>query len=158
MVLTGWRRVTAVGFCIVALAAVSPSVPVSSRIPSQPPRLVEAAVAADQAQQLKNEKDPVSGQELKDTSLVNWVNDAYVWAASIGGLLAVMMLIFAGYRYITSYGDPEAISNAKDVVLKALIGLTLLILAALLLETINPKTVNPNAPGKSGEIDLTQPH
>lgn len=104
-------------------------------------------------------KDPVTQQEVKKTSVVDYINDAYRWAAIFGGLLAVLMLIYAGYRYMTSYGDPEAISDAKDIVEKSLIGLALLILAAVILQTINPKTVDPCKPGEPGcgEIDFTKP-
>ncbi len=78
------------------------------------------------------------------------------------------MLIYAGYRYMTSYGDPEKISDAKDIVEKALIGLALLILAALLLNTINPRTAQSpckpvynnkgeNVNTECGDIDFSKP-
>ena len=54
-------------------------------------------------------------------------------------------------------GDPEKIANAKDIVEKALIGLGLLITAAVILKTINPATVNPKANPKPGNIDFTKP-
>lgn len=101
-----------------------------------------------------NNVDPVTGLKVKDTSIVDYVNDIYYWAAIFGGLLAVIMLIYAGYRYMTSYGDPEKISDAKDIIEKALMGLALLILAALILTTINPQTTNPKS---TGTIDFTKP-
>ncbi|MDP4000549.1 MAG: pilin [bacterium] len=107
-----------------------------------------------------NNVDPITGTEVKKTSVIQYVNAVYVWFAFIGGLLAVISLIYAGYSYMGSYGDPEKISNAKDVVEKALIGLSLLILAALILNTINPRTVeNPCTPGEAGcgDIDFTKP-
>ncbi|MEX1113493.1 MAG: pilin [Patescibacteria group bacterium] len=103
--------------------------------------------------------DPVSGQEVERTSVVQYINAAYIWFAFIGGLLAIIMLIYAGYTYMGSYGDPEKISNAKDIVEKTLIGLALLILAALILSTINPRTTDPCRPGERGcgDIDFTRP-
>ena len=104
--------------------------------------------------------DPISGEEVERTSVVQYINAAYIWFAVIGGLLAVIMLIYAGYTYMGSYGDPEKISNAKDVVEKTLIGLALLILAALILNTINPRTAaEPCRPGERGcgDIDFTKP-
>ncbi len=103
--------------------------------------------------------DPVSGQEVENTSVVQYINAAYTWFAFIGGLLAIIMLIYAGYTYMGSYGDPDKISNAKDIVEKTLIGLALLILAALILSTINPRTTDPCRPGERGcgDIDFTRP-
>lgn len=101
--------------------------------------------------------DPVSQNVVKDTSVVEYISDAYAWMALIGGLLAVIMIMYAGYTYMASSGDPEKIANAKDIVEKALIGLGLLITAAVILKTINPATVNPKANPKPGNIDFTKP-
>ena len=103
--------------------------------------------------------DPISGHEVEKTSVVQYINAAYIWFAFIGGLLAIIMLIYAGYTYMGSYGDPEKISNAKDIVEKTLIGLALLILAALILNTINPRTIDACRPGERGcgDIDFTKP-
>ena len=104
--------------------------------------------------------DPITGDKVKETSVIQYINAAYVWLAFIGGLLAVISLIYAGYSYMGSYGDPEKIANAKDIVEKTLIGLSLLILAALILNSINPRTVSEpcrkDAPG-CGDIDFTKP-
>ncbi len=123
-----------------------------------------AATGGQTVAQAENDEgdnvDPVSGEEVEKTSVVQYINAAYAWFAFIGGLLAVIMLIFAGYTYMGSYGDPEKISNAKDIVEKTLIGLALLILAAVILNTINPRTAeNPCSPGEPGcgDIDFTKP-
>jgi uncharacterized membrane protein len=104
-------------------------------------------------------RDPVSENVVKDTSVVEYISDAYGWLSIIGGLLAVIMLIYAGYSYMSSNGDPEKISNSKDIVEKALLGLALLILATVILKTINPRTVDPCQPGDPGcgTVDFTQP-
>lgn len=104
-------------------------------------------------------KDPVSQKTVKNTSVVEYISDAYNWLAVIGGLLAVLMLIYGGYSYMGSNGDPERIANAKDVVEKALLGLALLIVATVLLKAVNNRTVEPCTPGREGcgAIDFTQP-
>ncbi len=108
---------------------------------------------------------PITGKPAQQSSVIDYVNSAYQFMAIVGGLLAILMLIYAGYRYMTSYGDPEKISDAKDVVEKALIGLSLLILAALILNTINPRTsqepcvrdASGNFPAGCGTIDFSKP-
>ncbi len=111
---------------------------------------------ASQGQDIKaTNKDPITGQVVNQTSVVGYINKAYPYLAGVGGLLAVIMLIYAGYRYMTSYGDPEALADAKDIVEKALIGLALLILAAVILNTINPRTSSQLCtPGQTGCGDI----
>ncbi|MSU76396.1 hypothetical protein EXS54_02930 [Patescibacteria group bacterium] len=119
-----------------------------------------ASAAKQRGEDVNGENiDPITGQQVKKTSVVEYVNDAYNFLAIVGGLVAVLMLIYAGYRYMTSYGDPEKIADAKDIVEKSLIGLGLLILAALILNTINPRTAeNPCRPGETGcgDIDFSR--
>lgn len=104
--------------------------------------------------------DPVTCEPVKDTSVLDYVNRGYQFFAIVGGLVAVIMLIWAGYRYMTSYGDPEKIADAKDIVEKSLIGLGLLILAALILNTVNPRTSQDPCEGQGpecGRIDFSKP-
>lgn len=104
--------------------------------------------------------DPITNKKPQDSSVIDYINGVYKFAAGIGGLLAMLMLIYAGYRYMTSYGDPEKISDAKDIIEKSLIGLTLLILAYVILNTLNPRTAsNPCTPGQAncGSVDFSKP-
>lgn len=111
------------------------------------------ATAKDQT---GNNNDPVSGKKVKDTSVIEYINQVYDWSAIFGGLLAVIMLTYAGYRYMTSYGDPEKIADAKQIIEQALIGLALLILAAIILQTINPNTAGCKT--NCGDIKFDQPN
>ena len=63
-------------------------------------------------------------------SISSFVSNLYDWALVIGAGLAVIVIMYAGYTYITSAGDPEAVRSAKDYLVGALIGLTLLIMTA----------------------------
>lgn len=45
------------------------------------------------------------------------------------GLIAVIMIILGGFRYVTSNGDSGATKTAKDTILYAVIGLVVAILA-----------------------------
>lgn len=47
----------------------------------------------------------------------------------IVGALAVLMIVVAGLRYITSAGDPEKAGRAKNGIILALVGLLLAIVA-----------------------------
>ncbi len=53
-----------------------------------------------------------------------------------GGLVALIMLLLGAYRYITSEGNPEKISKAQNVILYAIIGLFLIVLAFVFTKVI----------------------
>lgn len=54
------------------------------------------------------------------------------------GLLAVLMVVVGGVQYIISGADPSQKDDAKSRIQQALIAMTLLLLSALILRTINP--------------------
>lgn len=47
-------------------------------------------------------------------------------------LIAVSYIIYAGFQYLTSNGDPERAKHGKDTILNALIGLVIAIVATVL--------------------------
>ena len=49
----------------------------------------------------------------------------YFWA----GVLAVIVIIIAGFIFTTSHGDPSLITRAKNAIIGAIIGLVVIILA-----------------------------
>jgi hypothetical protein len=48
----------------------------------------------------------------------------------IGGIVAVVFVIFGGIQFITSQGEPENIKHARGTIINALIGLAITIIAA----------------------------
>ncbi|MEI7683329.1 MAG: pilin [Candidatus Saccharibacteria bacterium] len=47
----------------------------------------------------------------------------------IGGMLAVAYVIYGGFRYITSQGESDRTSEAKNTILNAIIGLVIILIA-----------------------------
>ncbi|MFH0804777.1 MAG: transglycosylase SLT domain-containing protein [Patescibacteria group bacterium] len=62
----------------------------------------------------------------------------YVYFAGVAGILATVMIMYGGIKYITSYGNPQRITDAKDNIFSALVGLALTLCAYVLLNFINP--------------------
>ncbi|MBU4078527.1 hypothetical protein KKE85_02895, partial [Patescibacteria group bacterium] len=56
---------------------------------------------------------------------------------SVVGIVAVIMLIIGGMRYITAVGNPTAISDAKDIINSAITGLILALLSWVFISAIN---------------------
>jgi hypothetical protein len=54
----------------------------------------------------------------------------------IAGALALLVITIAGFRYVLSAGDPQAIANAKNAIIYALIGLLIAIFAEALVSFI----------------------
>lgn len=57
--------------------------------------------------------------------LGNVLNAVYFWMA----VVAVGFIIYAGYLYILSSGDPSKIKKAKDTLLYAIIGVIVVLIA-----------------------------
>lgn len=59
--------------------------------------------------------------------------------ALLAGLSAVIVIIVAGFRYVTSGGDPGKAKNARDAILYAIIGLVVILLGDTILNFVLSK-------------------
>jgi hypothetical protein len=60
----------------------------------------------------------------------------------IVGVVAVVMIIFGGFKYIMSGGDSGNISSAKQTIIFALVGLVIVALAQFIVHFVLNKAVN----------------
>jgi len=58
------------------------------------------------------------------------------WATPVIGLFALIMVIYAGYVYMTSQGNPEQVNLAKDILIGVIAGVILLFTAEILLKNV----------------------
>ena len=49
--------------------------------------------------------------------------------AVIAGIVAVVVIILSGFRYVTSGGDTQKIASAKNTLIGAIVGLVIIVLA-----------------------------
>ncbi len=75
--------------------------------------------------------------EFGQTNFGQYMSKILTWLVTIVGSLAALMFIYAGYVYVTSQGNPEGITQAKDIIIGVITGIVLLIL----IEVILVKTV-----------------
>ena len=59
----------------------------------------------------------------------------------IVGFVAVLMIIIGGFKYITSGGDSNNISSAKNTLIYALVGLVIVVLAQVLVRFVINRTL-----------------
>ena len=86
---------------------------------------------------LEGEKITLSlGTKLHE--MVAWF---YYFIIGIAGLSAFVMLVWGGFQYLSSAGNPAAIGDAKDKMKSALLGLLIILTAWLVLQVINPDLI-----------------
>lgn len=96
------------------------------------PTLALATVPSAHAQySLDGGTKAARGDGLKDevgdaNALVKNIVNIILWVV---GILSVVMLIWGGIRYITSAGDTNKVTSAKNTIMYAVIGLVIAILA-----------------------------
>jgi hypothetical protein len=56
--------------------------------------------------------------------------------SGIVGVIAVIMIIFGGFKYITSGGDSNNVSGAKNTIIYAIIGLVIVALAQIIVHFV----------------------
>ena len=54
----------------------------------------------------------------------------------LAGLLAVVLIIYSGFQFVTSSGDPATTAKAKKSLTNTVIGLAIVLLAQLIVNTI----------------------
>lgn len=73
----------------------------------------------------------LTNRDAKTTTL-----DIVRYILSLMGLIAVVMFIYGGVRYMTSSGNAEAIQNARAILKWAVIGLMIIILAQVIITVV----------------------
>lgn len=62
--------------------------------------------------------------------------------SALVGVVAVIMIIVGGFRYVTSGGNDTSVTSAKNTILYAVIGLIIVALAQILVRFVLDKIVN----------------
>lgn len=88
------------------------------------------------------EKIPGSDTETgKAIDFYQYVSAVYKFGIWAVGIVALFMLVFGGYTYITSAGNNSSMETAKRIITDAIVGLIMALTAYLLLYVINPDLV-----------------
>ena len=86
--------------------------------------------------------------EAAGTSVNKIITQAIDIISIIVGLIAVVMIIIAGFKYITSQGESGAVSGAKNTIIYAIVGLVVVALAQVIVKFVIGKlTEEPTTGG-----------
>jgi hypothetical protein len=88
------------------------------------------------------------------TEMISWF---YEWGITIGGIATFFALVLAGFKYLTSAGNPSAMGQAVNQIQSALFGLILLLSSWLILNIINPELTVLRTPEFTG-LDVDMPY
>lgn len=85
--------------------------------------------------------------DVTENTLGQYVRAFYVWFVGVAGIIAVVMIMWAGVRWITAAGNQSRIESAKTTMNGAVVGLIILLSSYLLLTWINPGLISLRIPG-----------
>lgn len=75
-------------------------------------------------------------------AIAEYIREIYKYLIGIVGIVAVVMMMFAGVLWIMSGGNQTQVQTAKSYIASSLIGLVLVLCSYVILKTINPNLVN----------------
>lgn len=76
------------------------------------------------------------------TRINNLISDAINILSIVVGIIAVIMIVVGGFKYVTSGGDSSNITSAKNTIIYAIIGLVFVALAQFLVQFVLDKAIN----------------
>lgn len=96
--------------------------------------------------------------EIAKDVLPNYVNYIFNFSIAISGLIAFIVLIYSGVRYMASVGNPTIQKDAKGRIFSALLGILILLSSYLILTSINPRLIFIELPFQAVETpEVVQP-
>lgn len=88
--------------------------------------------------------DPTFNNPVGITSVEELVKKITIWIISIFGSIALIMIIFAGFRYLTAGADESKAGEAKKMLTWTIIGIAIVLgSAAIVNELISAFTTAP---------------
>lgn len=89
---------------------------------------------------------PIPGAVIEFDSttrpIAMYIKAVYTYAVGAVGILAAVMLMVGGLRWILAGGNSSSISEAKDIIFSSISGLVLVMTSYLILSQINPSLVD----------------
>jgi len=81
-------------------------------------------------------------ETVSSSDLAAFIIEMLNWAINFAAVLAVIMIIVAGFQYITSMGDEKKISNANRSLIFSLVGMILVFIAPSVIQFVIDNFLN----------------
>jgi hypothetical protein len=96
---------------------------------------------------------PCNGPDCGTCELVQLGNNILQWLVSIMAVICALIIVFAGFKMVTSAGNSGKISEAKGMMANTLIGFIILLAAWLIVDTVMKMFVNQSVVGPWNQIE-----
>lgn len=103
------------------------------------------------AQVLEGSKQ--TGETCTDAGVNNIVNAIVSILSYVVGIVAIIVVLLAGFKYITAAGDSGKITSAKNTLVYAIIGLVIAALAQVIVNTVF-KSATDSSAGKPAKTTM----
>ena len=100
------------------------------------PVVIPQAVNAGLVDTFANNCPRDTGVRCADTDIASIFRMIINWALAIAFLLAVIVLIYGGFLYITSAGNAEGAGKGKTAIQNALIGIVIIVLSYVIVQIV----------------------
>lgn len=110
-----------------------------------------------------------AGTKIQDNPTLAWgIKYIYEWGVGLGGIAVFIVMVMAGFQYITSVGDPTKMKDAFKRIEEAVIGLVILLSSYAILNLVGinlndmkvtmfePHMTNPIKPCTSAEGQVAE--
>ena len=87
----------------------------------------------------------------------NYIKYIFNFTVSIIGLIILGALMYSGFQYLSSTGNPEKLRDAKDGIISAFLGAIILLSSYLIFHTINPELMVMKLPDIKSVETVVQP-
>lgn len=89
------------------------------------PALVQANIATDQLKDVGAVKGPYSGAD--QFALSDVIGVVIQAALSLIGVVFLILMLYAGYNWMTARGEEDKVTKAKETLMRAIIGIIIVI-------------------------------
>ena len=83
-----------------------------------------------------------AGQDCPVDILAKYIVAIFRYGVIAAAILATIMIMVAGFLWLTAGGRPNQISTAKDMISSSFLGLFLALFSTVILQTVNPDLIN----------------
>lgn len=84
----------------------------------------------------ENVSNSCASSGVNSSSLTNLAKTVTKWFSIIVGAISILMIIYGGFRYITSGGDSSRVGSAKNTLIYAIVGLIIVALAQVIVNFV----------------------
>ena len=100
------------------------------------PVTVPAVVNAQLVSTFVNQCPAETGVRCSEGSIAAIFRLIINWALAIAFIAAVIMLIYGGFKYITSAGNTTSAGEGKTAIINALVGIVIIVLSYIIVQIV----------------------